>query len=271
MSIPNDPRKKNSLTVSQQQAFDQMIRHRIFQSTYWKEQLFAITTDGIVDKAMELKYVGGTYGPVQKPTRFLCLLLKLMHIQPEKEVIMAFIRNPNYKYVTVLGLTYWRLVGPPKDVYRVMEEYYGDFRRIRVRNKNGTITVTHMDEIADALLNNEIEFDITLPRIPKRMILEQEENLEPRVSPLEKELNENLDTAEIEASNLLDQQMQIEAQEAESSDDDEKKHTQPESRIKRLIKKQRHEKRKQEREAQTQHNPDSDEYWLAMRNKAGLN
>jgi len=270
MSIPNDPRKKNSLTVSQQQAFDQMTRHRIFQSTYWKEQLFAITTDGIVDKAMELKYVGGTYGPVQKPTRFLCLLLKLMHIQPEKDVIMAFVRNSNYKYVTVLGLTYWRIVGPPKDIYRVLEDYYGDFRRVRVRNKNGSITVTHIDEIADALLTNEIEFDITLPRIPKRIILEQEEDLEPRISPLEKELNENLELAEIEAKEAQDQQMQIELREAEGSDE-EKGHTQPESRIKRLIKKQRHEKRKHEREAQTQLNPNSDEYWLAMRDKAGLN
>jgi pre-mRNA-splicing factor 38A len=270
MSIPNDPRKKSNLTISQQHSFDQMIRHRIFQSNYWKEQLFAITTDGIVDKAMELKYIGGTYGPVQKPTRFLCLLLKLLHIQPEKDVIMAFIRNPSYKYVTVLGLTYWRLVGPPKDVYRVLEEFYGDFRRVRVRNKNGSITVTHVDEIADALLTKEIEFDLTLPRIPKRVILEQEEDLEPRVSPLEKELNENLHISEITANDFQNQQMQVEDQDDQASE--ESKHqAQPESRIKRLIKKQRHEKRKKEREVQTQLNPNSDEYWLAMRDKAGLN
>ena len=32
-----------------------------------------------------------------KPTRFLCLILKMLQIQPEKEIVVEYIRNPDYK------------------------------------------------------------------------------------------------------------------------------------------------------------------------------
>ena len=37
------------------------------------------------------------------PTEFMCLLLKLLQLQPEKEIIVEFIKNEDYKYVRVLG------------------------------------------------------------------------------------------------------------------------------------------------------------------------
>ena len=33
----------------------------------------------------------------------MCLLLKLLQLQPEKEIIVEFIKNEDYKYVRVLG------------------------------------------------------------------------------------------------------------------------------------------------------------------------
>ena len=33
----------------------------------------------------------------------MCLMLKLLQLQPEKEIIVEFIRNEDYKYVRVLG------------------------------------------------------------------------------------------------------------------------------------------------------------------------
>lgn len=51
----------------------------------------------LVDKAMELDHVGGTYGGNIKPTPFLCLVLKMLQIQPEKEIIVEFIKNEDYK------------------------------------------------------------------------------------------------------------------------------------------------------------------------------
>jgi pre-mRNA-splicing factor 38A len=46
---------------------------------------------------MELDHIGGTFSGNIKPTPFLCLLLKMLQIQPEKEIIVEFIKNDDYK------------------------------------------------------------------------------------------------------------------------------------------------------------------------------
>jgi len=50
-----------------------------------------------VDKAVELEYVGGTYGGARRPAPFLCLTLKMLQIQPEIEIVYEFIKNKDYK------------------------------------------------------------------------------------------------------------------------------------------------------------------------------
>lgn len=55
------------------------------------------TAELVVDKAMELKYVGGVFGGNIKPTPFLCLALKMLQIQPEKDIIVEFIKNEDFK------------------------------------------------------------------------------------------------------------------------------------------------------------------------------
>ena len=72
----------------------------------------------LVDKAMELKSVGGIYGGNVKPTPFLCLILKMLQIQPEKDIIIEFIRNEDFKYVRALGAFYMRLTASSADVYK---------------------------------------------------------------------------------------------------------------------------------------------------------
>ena len=52
----------------------------------------------LIDKAIELKAIGGVYGN-QKPTEFLCLLLKLLQIQPEKEILLEYLQADEFKYV----------------------------------------------------------------------------------------------------------------------------------------------------------------------------
>lgn len=51
---------------------------------------------------MELKFVGGVYGGNIKPTPFLCLTLKMLQIQPEKDIIVEFIKNEDFKLVCIL-------------------------------------------------------------------------------------------------------------------------------------------------------------------------
>ena len=54
----------------------------------------------IIDKSIELKAIGGVYGN-QKPTEFLCLLLKLLQLQPEKEILLEYLQADEFKYVSI--------------------------------------------------------------------------------------------------------------------------------------------------------------------------
>lgn len=59
-----------------------------------------------MDKAVELNHVGGTFGGAQQPCPFLCLIAKMLQIQPEKDIIIEFIKNEDYKYVRLLGVAF---------------------------------------------------------------------------------------------------------------------------------------------------------------------
>lgn len=89
-----------------------VIRNRIYESTFWKEHCFALTgistpvfcyssckkflAESLIDKAIEVRFIGGVYGN-QRPTEFLCLLLKLLQIQPEKEILVEYLRAEEFK------------------------------------------------------------------------------------------------------------------------------------------------------------------------------
>ena len=60
--------------------------------------LFILLAETLVDKAVELEYIGGTYGGSRKPAPFLCLVLKMLQLQPEQEIVYEFIKNKDYKY-----------------------------------------------------------------------------------------------------------------------------------------------------------------------------
>ncbi|XP_029284772.1 pre-mRNA-splicing factor 38A-like isoform X3 [Cottoperca gobio] len=128
------------------------------------------TAELVVDKAMELKFVGGVFGGNIKPTPFLCLTLKMLQIQPEKDIIVEFIKNEDFKYVRLLGAMYMRLTGTAVDCYKYLEPLYNDYRRVKSQNRNGEFELMHVDEFIDELLHSERMCDIILPRLqPERL------------------------------------------------------------------------------------------------------
>ncbi|CAI5636851.1 pre-mRNA-splicing factor 38A isoform X2 [Oreochromis niloticus] len=169
---------------------EKIIRTRIYESKYWKEECFGLTAELVVDKAMELKFVGGVFGGNIKPTPFLCLTLKMLQIQPEKDIIVEFIKNEDFKYVRLLGAMYMRLTGTAVDCYKYLEPLYNDYRKIKSQNRNGEFEVMHVDEFIDGLLQSERMCDVILPRLQKRQVLEEAEMLDPRISALEEDLDE---------------------------------------------------------------------------------
>ena len=49
--------------------------------------------------ASQLTAIGGVFGGNAKPTRFLCLILKLLQIQPDDEIVDELIKNDSFKYI----------------------------------------------------------------------------------------------------------------------------------------------------------------------------
>lgn len=169
---------------------EKIIRSRIYDSRYWKEECFALSAELLVDKAMELKFIGGVCGGNIKPTPFLCLVLKMLQIQPEKDIIVEFIRQEDLKYVRALGAFYMRLVGTSLDCYKYLEPLLNDYRKIRHQNRQGVFEIIHIDEFIDDLLREERACDVILPRIQKRYVLEENNEIEPRISALEDDMDE---------------------------------------------------------------------------------
>ncbi|KAF9908845.1 hypothetical protein EC991_009364 [Linnemannia zychae] len=167
---------------------EKILRTRIYESKYWKESCFGLTESSIIEKAYELNAIGGQYG-VQKPTEFICLVLKLLQLQPREEIVIKYItgltETDNNKYLRALGAFYLRLVGKPIDIYNYLEPLLDDSRKLRKRGNNG-YSIIHMDEFIDELLREERVCDVVLPRLTKRYVLEDAGELDPRISTLEK-------------------------------------------------------------------------------------
>ncbi|KAG0277848.1 hypothetical protein BGZ95_005226 [Linnemannia exigua] len=162
---------------------EKILRTRIYESKYWKESCFGLTESSIIEKAYELNAIGGQYG-VQKPTEFICLVLKLLQLQPREEIVIKYItgltETDNNKYLRALGAFYLRLVGKPVDIYNYLEPLLDDSRKLRKRGNSG-YSLIHMDEYIDELLREERVCDVVLPRLTKRHVLEDAGELDPRI------------------------------------------------------------------------------------------
>lgn len=183
---------RNIHGTNPQYLIEKIIRSRIYDSKFWKEQCFALTAELLVDKAMEIRFVGGVFGGNIRPTPFLCLTLKMLQIQPEKDIVVEFIKNEEFKYVRALGAFYLRLTGTSMDCYKYLEPLYNDNRKLRQQNRAGQFEIIHMDEYIDELLRSDRVCDIILPRVQKRFILEENNELEPKVSALDDDLDEDM-------------------------------------------------------------------------------
>jgi pre-mRNA-splicing factor 38A len=141
MANRTDSSAKQIHGMNPQYILEGILRSKIYNCMYWKEKCFALTSETIIDRAIELKYIGGMIGGSKNPTDFMCLILKLLQIQPDKEIILEYLNNKDYKYLTALAAYYIRLTSKPKDVYLNLEALYVDYRKLRVRNSDGSFKV----------------------------------------------------------------------------------------------------------------------------------
>ena len=163
---------------------ERVVRARIYDSMYWKQDCFALTAESLVDKAADLQYVGGTYGML-RPSPFLCLVCKLLQIQPEREIVLEYLAAEDLKYLRALAAMYIRMTFPAIEVFELLEPLLNDYRKLRYRDTAGQYSLSHMDEFVDDLLKEERVCDLILPRLTRRSVLEENEGLRPRTSRLE--------------------------------------------------------------------------------------
>ena len=163
------------------------VRDRITESYYWKEQCFAINEATLCDRAVAMTFLGGTYGQ-QKPTPFLCLTLKLLQLLPDRDVVLEYLHQPDFKYLSALAAFYVRLTFEAVDVYKTLEPLLGDYRKLRRRTRDGGYVLTYMDQFVDDLLTKERVCGTSLRKLPGRTLLEDLGQLEERVSPLGDEI-----------------------------------------------------------------------------------
>ena len=162
--------------------FEKAVRDRIVDSYYWKEQCFGLNAATLIDRAVELSCIGGTYGVAQKPTPFLCLAFKLLQLVPEREIVEFYLEHAGeeFKYLRALAAFYVRLTyEKDEEVYTTLEPLLNDMRKLKRRTREGW-QLTYVDQFVDDLLVKTRVCATTLPRLNPRLFLEDEDRLEPR-------------------------------------------------------------------------------------------
>lgn len=190
--------------------FEKPVRDRITDSYYWKEQCFGLNAATLLDRAVELAFIGGTYGAAQKPTPFLCLAFKMLQLTPERDIVRYYleqgergddeeedavvgvdgmVKREGWKYLRALAAFYIRLTWEPKDIYETLEPYLSDYRKLKRRTREG-YAMSYVDQFIDDLLTKDRVCATSLWKLPTRTQLEDLDVLEPRVSPLGDEIDE---------------------------------------------------------------------------------
>ena len=206
--------------------FEKGVRERITESYYWKEQCFGLNAATLCDRAVELKFIGGTSGITGRPTPFLCLAFKMLQLVPEKKIVLEMlnfrddeedeedgvkaeeIKNEedgedeeekkrdlnaegklgSFKYLRCLAAFYIRLAWEPVEIYTTLEPLLTDYRKIKRRLKEN-FSLTYVDQFIDDLLTKDRMCATSLWKLPSRANLEDLDMLEPRESPLGDEVD----------------------------------------------------------------------------------
>ncbi|XP_020176375.1 pre-mRNA-splicing factor 38-like [Aegilops tauschii subsp. strangulata] len=155
---------RRRIAANLQWLVEKTVRSSIYRSSYWRERCFGLTVETLVGRTVELDHVSGTYGR-SRPTPFLCLALKMLQMQPDRETVVGFISNEEHRYLRALGAFYLRLTGAGADVRRYLEPLSNDHREIRERISDEEFMLTDVGYFIDELLTQDSCCDIVLPRI----------------------------------------------------------------------------------------------------------
>lgn len=179
-------------TINKSNLIEPIIRHRIQDSLFYKQHLYLSNEATILPIIIEhVHYIGGTDSS-NRPSTFISCLFRLLELEPSKEIIKTYLTQLDFnefKYLTALTLIYIRLTYPSQEVYSIFDQYFQDFRKLRIKLKTSVFDsqklpihykITFIDEWVDTLLVDERVIDLMLPRLIPRTTLVERGQLAPR-------------------------------------------------------------------------------------------
>lgn len=168
-----------------QHLIPKILRERIYASKFWQQHLMGFPLEPCIDlMCTRLRFVGGCIAN-QRPSPFLCCLLKLLQLGQDGDNNMLV--SSENKYALCLGLFLVRLTLNDVQVYTKLEPFLNDRRRLKWRKPDGTFAIIHVDEVVEQLLGYEggTVFEVPLPRLKERHVLVRQGVLSARVSVLD--------------------------------------------------------------------------------------
>ncbi|EGV61394.1 hypothetical protein PSN45_000067 [Yamadazyma tenuis] len=153
-----------------------IVRNRIKDSLFYKQHLYLTNEQTILQVIVDnVKYVGGLDSS-NRPSPFLCCLLRLLEIGPSAAVVGLYLKQPEFKYLTILTLIYIRLTQPPTEVYQVLDTYRSNYTKVRVLLSSPEMVdgvpvnygIIHIDEFVDELERSDRVVGVVMPRLESR-------------------------------------------------------------------------------------------------------
>ncbi|VUG17512.1 DEBR0S2_09252g1_1 [Brettanomyces bruxellensis] len=174
---------------------EKILRERILYSLYWQQPCVTLNLMTLLDEVVFNVKLIGTYSDAGKvrPTRFICIILRLLQIQPTSDIIAYLLQQNDFKYLQAIAALYVRITMNSIDIYKNLEPLLSNYCRLRIY-ESGKSYIIHMDEYIDNLLTGSSFCDLTFPRIVRRDQLEETGKLDERLSSIrddfEKEVEE---------------------------------------------------------------------------------
>lgn len=195
--IYNDKRQ----ILNKSNIIETIVRNRIKDSIFYKQYLFLTNEQTILPIIINQVHCLAGLDSNNRPSNFLCCLLRLLEINPSREIINLFLSYPQFKYLTCLTLMFIRLTRSPVEIYTLFDTYNANYSKIRMLSSSPKIvngipinySISYIDEFVDNLIHQERYLGIILPRIePRYKLAERGVVLERQylVKSLEEEVKE---------------------------------------------------------------------------------
>ncbi|WPK24558.1 hypothetical protein PUMCH_001837 [Australozyma saopauloensis] len=168
-----------------------IIRHRVQDSLFYKQYLHLTNEQTILSVIAEhVHFIGGTDSN-NRPSPFLCSLVRLLEIEPSKEILELYLTQNGYnefKYLTAMTLLYCRMV-TGSTFFSFFDRYITDYRKLRFQDKSFRLvdgvpihySIKCMDEWVDDLVEQERIVDIKIPYLAPRLFYVERGEVSERV------------------------------------------------------------------------------------------